>query len=105
MYERIEIIQAKIILAASTLIKLDNYYGVIKRALDAIRLLFTDKFCASLLLELPDFALDNSSLIKELMLLKNKGRYGSHHLTSIIALLKNYHNKAPANSTPKCTTR
>lgn len=89
------IIQAKIILAASTLIKLDNYYGVIKRALDAIRLLFTDKFCASLLPELPDFALDNSSLIKELMLLKNKGRYGSHHLTSIIALLKNYHNKAP----------
>jgi hypothetical protein len=82
-------------LAASTLIKLDNYYGVIKRALDAIRLLFTDRFCASLLPELPDFALDNSSLIKELMILKNKGRYGSHHLTSIVALLKNYQKKAP----------
>ncbi|GAA6186649.1 hypothetical protein [Aliiglaciecola sp. NS0011-25] len=45
--------------------------------------------------ELPDFAIDNSNLIKKLIILKNKGRYGSHHLTSIIALLKNYQNKAP----------
>lgn len=89
------IIQARIILAASALIQLENYYGVIKRALDAIRLLFTDKRCASMRPELPDFALDNSNLIKELITLKNKGRYGSHHLTPIIALLKHFKKRAP----------
>lgn len=89
------IIQAKIILAASALIKLENYYEVIKRALNASRLLFTDISCASMRPELPDFTLDNSNLIKKLTILKNKGRYGSHHLTSIVALLKNYQNKAP----------
>lgn len=89
------IIQAKIILAASTLIKLENYYGVIKRALDAIRLLFTDRLCVSLRSELPDFALDYSDLIKKLNTLKNKALYGRHHLTSIIALLKHYQKRAP----------
>lgn len=94
-FEKGLVIQAKIILAASALIKLENYYGVIKRALDAIRLLFTDRFSAGLRPELPDFALDYSNLIKNLTILKNKGRYGSHHLTSIIALLKSYQKRAP----------
>lgn len=94
-FEKGLIIQARIILTASALIKLENYNNVIGRVLDAIRLLFTDRNCSHMRPQIPDFALDESNLIKKLSVLKNKGLYGSHHLTPIIALLKHYQKRAP----------
>jgi hypothetical protein len=87
------LMQARIILASVYLSQLEGYGKVIKRALDACRLIFTDHSCTDLLLRLPHFTLQLDSLITQLNIQKKKGSYGKHHITSILALFKNYRKK------------
>ena len=88
------LIQARIILAAVDLTQLEGYGKVINRALAACRLLFTDHLCTRIFSNLPDFTLKLDSLITELNGLKKKqGNYGTHHVTAILALFKNYRKK------------
>lgn len=95
--KKARIIQGRVILTAYTLSNLKGYNDVIKRALDAVRVLFFTKNYRSVFDRLPDFTLPVSKLIKELKAQKKRS-INPHALTAIIAFLNNYLAYAPIYS-------
>lgn len=98
-------IQARIILSAEFLSRQQGYDDVIKRAVNACRLIFTDSKCVSILNALPSFTLELNELIKQITNQKNKTFSGGHHLAAIIALFKMYLKRSPKYHPRKITGR
>lgn len=88
-------IQGRIIIAAAFLSRQQGYGDVIKRALNACRLIFTDLKYAGLFKSLPPFTGKLSELIEQIANEKNRAYLGGHHLTAIIALFKKYQTRSP----------
>jgi hypothetical protein len=91
------LIQAHILIAVAALNKQKGYNEVIKRALDACRLIFIDKLSSDLINRLPCFTSPIHELIEQLgnLIARTEKKEGKHYLYSINALMKNFEKNAP----------